>query len=126
MLARSNWSPLTVAQPGHLFGVRRCGCVKAVGAQLLAAEAGVADDRGEGSSLEFVMQWHDKCEGAVGVLGANVAAALAGWFPARFARRGNQLRTREDREPLAYAEIGSVRQTMPVVSGWPSSRSLAM
>ena len=46
-------------------------------AQLLAVDARVAQNAGERSALEFAMKRNDERNGAVSMLEANVAAALA-------------------------------------------------
>jgi len=45
---------------------------------------------------------------------------------AELAERCDQLRARDDRQPLIHAGSGSLRRTMPISRGCPSSRSPSM
>lgn len=51
-------------------------------AQLVATQTRVSEDAVQRPALEFAMQRHNKRDGPILVLETNVAAALAGYFPA--------------------------------------------
>jgi len=69
------------------------------------------------------MKRHDQRDGAVQMLEAKVAAALANRDPTDPRERLDELRAGDDRQPLAHAGSGKVRRTIPSSSWRPSSRS---
>lgn len=91
-------------------------------AQLVATQTGVSEDAVQRPALEFAVQRHHKRDGSILVLETNVAAALAGHFPAELLEHIDQLRAGDDRQTLGHAGTASLRRTMPEPTGRPSSR----
>lgn len=89
----------------------------------MAADASVAQDARERSSLELAMERHHQRDGVVWMLEANMTAALADRDPPEFAERGDELGAGNDRQPIAHAGSGNLRRTIPMSKDRPSSRS---
>jgi hypothetical protein len=90
--------------------------------QPLCTQAGIAQDSGEGSLPDLLVEWHDQRVSAPWLLQSHMTAALADDGPAVSLERSDQRLARDDRLSRDYAGRANFRRITPVSRDPPSSR----